>query len=136
MNRVWRDVIGAIIVAGLIFAYLGLVLNDTVGRLGSVTILGNPPIAQGPQGMAVIGVIAAVVLLALLGLGLANRRPWLGAGIAVGVIGLGITAAVTADWIVLAVFMGAVVLMWLLFTARDVSSEVVAHGNRPRSVHA
>lgn len=136
MNRIWRDVIGAAIIAGAIFAYLGLLLNDTVGQLGGVAILGKPPLAEGPQGMAVVGLVAAGVLFALLGLDAMSSRPRRTGGVALIAAALGVAAVVTADWTVLAVFIGAVVVMWAVYAARDVAAEVVAHGNRTRSTHA
>lgn len=135
MNRLLRDGIATIVMAALVVSYLGLLLNGSVGQVGGMTLLGNPPLAQGPRGMAVIGLIIVAVLVLLWGTRIPDAWTWFAAGVGTIAVAIGVVAVATANWVVLAAFIIAIGATWALLTLHDLVPGA-GHSHRHGTAHA
>lgn len=107
MKLTWKDLVGTLLIAALAVAYLGYVIR------------GEMPFLEDPRGMAAAGLILAAVAYAVFARGdFFDRLRKVEAGVALVVLGLGVAALLLAEtgaaevW--LALFMGSVLVMWVV----------------------
>ncbi len=101
-----RDVIATVLVAAVVVPYIGYLVR------------GEMPFIKDPRGMSATGLVLGTVAYLVMRQGDAlDRVTWTENGFAVITFGLGIAALVLAESgvaeVLLAVFMGALVLLWL-----------------------
>ena len=81
-----------------------------------------PPFIQDPRGMATVGIVGLVLCFAVWGLGLGSLFGKVMLVLGVGTLGLGIASALVGaegSELLLAIFIGAAVIVWAIETMHD-----------------
>jgi hypothetical protein len=108
MRLTRRDAIATGLIAAVVVPYVGFLIR------------GEMPFIEDPRGMAAVGLVGLVLGFAAWGIGLDSTFGRIMLGVGIATLGLGIAAAlvgVEGSEILLAVFVGAVVLTWAIETA-------------------
>ena len=108
MRLTWKD--------GVATALLGAILIPYGGYL----VRGEMPFIEDPRGMAATGIVGLLACFAAWGVGFHTTLGKIAAALGAIAIGLGVAAALIGaegSEVLLAVFVGAVVLVWALETA-------------------
>jgi hypothetical protein len=124
MRLTWRDGAATLVVGALVVAYIGLLVNGSVGFI------------QGPRSIASIGLLSALILCPLSGIKVFDG--WAGAISVLGAVtlGLGVATLVAESWVFLAAFIVAVIAMWALATLHHTVTGLQGRSPRPGAAHA
>ena len=110
MKLTRKDLIATLLIAAVVVPYVGYL------------IWGEMPFIQDPRGMAGVGIVGLLLGFAAWGLGL--RSPFGKVMLVLGVatLGLGVAAALVGaegSELLLATFIGAIVVVWAIETVHD-----------------
>ena len=126
--RVMRDVIATLLVAVTAVVYVDVVGGSSVGFIAD------------PRGVASLGLVLGLVACAVAGESITVSKPgtWRTiAGVLVAVlVASGLLAVVTDGWAVLAVFMGALVVLWAGTTLHHLFGASPSVTHRTHATHA
>jgi hypothetical protein len=105
MRLTLRDLIATIVVAAIAVPYVGYLID------------GEMPFVEDPRGMSGVGLLLGVVAFLVLGFDTTGRLGKVGLGFAalsvvLGFVSLGLAETGAAE-VLLAVFMGSILLVWL-----------------------
>jgi Co/Zn/Cd efflux system component len=128
MKLTIRDLIATVLVAAIGVPYIGYLINDEM------------PFIKDPRGMSAVGLILGAI--AFLVLRSANAHDRVGkvetvaviVSLALGIVALAFAEAAAAD-LLLAVFMGSILLVWA-FELIDHSGLMRSHGDPSGLTHA
>jgi hypothetical protein len=110
MKLTRKDLIATLLIAAVVVPYVGYL------------IWGEMPFIQDPRGMAAVGIVGLLLGFVAWGLGLRSMFGKVMLVLGVATLGLGIAAALVGaegSELLLATFVGAIVLMWAVETAHD-----------------
>ena len=110
MKLTRKDLLATLLIAVVVVPYVGYL------------IWGEMPFIQDPRGMATVGIVGLVLCFAAWGLGLRTTFGKVMLVLGVATIGLGIAAALVGaegSELLLAVFIGAIVVVWAIETMHD-----------------
>ena len=102
-----RDTFATLLVAAVLIPYVGYLIR------------GEMPFIQDPRGMAAVGIVGLLLAFVAWGLGIGTMFGKVMLGLGVIALGLGIGAAIVGvegSALLLAVFMGGIVLVWAIET--------------------
>lgn len=118
MRITYKDVVATLLVAAIVVPYLGYLA------------WGDMPFIQDPRGMAATGLVLGLAAAAVAGRSALDPEPMHRAALVSGVVALGLGIAallVETSEVLLAVFIAAIVLTWVLGE--------VARTRRPAAAH-
>ena len=117
MPLTWRDALATLVVAALVVIYAVLLVNGSVGFI------------RDPRSMAVVGLLSSLVLCPR---GIKSVDVWVGGMSVLGAatLGLGLVALTTQSWTILAIFMGAIVVNWMVATLHHALSTAARQAPR------
>jgi len=100
----WRDMTATVLVAAIVVPYVGYLLN------------GEMPFIQDPRGMAATGLVLGIAAAVLVDRWIFAPGVWQRIALFTGVtaLGLGVAALWTENEVLLAAFVGAIVVTWAL----------------------
>ncbi|HSL12319.1 MAG TPA: hypothetical protein VLA82_13490 [Actinomycetota bacterium] len=107
MRLTWKDGVATALLAAILIPY------------GGYLVRGEMPFIQDPRGMAATGIVGLVLSFAAWGVGFHTTFGKVMAIVGAAAIGIGIAAALIGaegSEVLLAVFVGAIVLVWALET--------------------
>jgi hypothetical protein len=110
MKLTRKDLIATLLIAAVVVPYVGYL------------IWGEMPFIQDPRGMAAVGIVGLLLGFVAWGLGLRSMFGKVMLVLGVATLGLGIAAALVGaegSELLLATFVGAIVLVWAVETAHD-----------------
>ena len=105
-----KDLIATLLIALVVVPYIGYL------------IWGEMPFIQDPRGMATVGIVGLVLCFAAWGLGLGSLFGKVMLVLGVATLGLGIASALVGaegSELLLAIFIGAAVIVWAIETMHD-----------------
>ena len=108
MRLTWKDGVATALLAAVVIPY------------GGYLIRGEMPFIQDPRGMAATGIVGLLLCFAARGIGVHTTFGKVMAVLGAAAIGLGLAAALIGaegSEVLLATFVGAIVLVWALETA-------------------
>lgn len=110
MKLTRKDLIATLLIAAVVVPYVGYL------------IWGEMPFIQDPRGLAAIGIVGLLLGFVAWGLGLRSVFGKVMLVLGVATLGLGIAAALIGaegSELLLAIFVGAIVLVWAIETMHD-----------------
>lgn len=110
MRLTRRDLIATVLIALVAIPYVGYLIR------------GEMPFIQDPRGMAAVGIVALLLSFAVWGFGFRSGFGKVMLIVGLATLGLGIAAALVGaegSELLLAVFIGALVLVWAIETMHD-----------------
>ena len=108
MRLTWKDGVATALIAAIVIPYVGY------------HVRGEMPFIEYPRGMAATGIVGLLLCFAAWGIGIHTTFGKVMAIVGAAAIGLGIAAALIGaegSEVLLAVFVGAIVLVWAVETA-------------------
>jgi hypothetical protein len=110
MRLTKRDALATVLIAAVVVPYVGYL------------IFGEMPFIQDPRGMAGVGLLGLVLAFAAWGVGIHTLFGKVMLALGIATLGLGFAAALIGaegSGLLLAIFIGAIVVVWAIETAHD-----------------
>jgi hypothetical protein len=110
MKLTRKDLIATLLIAAVVVPYVGYLIWDEM------------PFVQDPRGMAAVGIVGLLLGFAAWGVGLRSMFGKVMLVLGIATLGLGIAAALVGaegSELLLATFVGAIVLVWAIETMHD-----------------
>jgi len=121
MRLTWQDGTAAVLVAAIVVPYVGYVVH------------GQMPLINDPRAMAGVALILGLAASSFSRADLHWSDGWVRAASVVGVaaLGFGIAAGLTGNKLMLGAFVGSIVLLWAVASARHAGAHFTARRRHP-----
>jgi hypothetical protein len=121
MRLTWKDGAAAVLVAAIVVPYVGYAVH------------GQMPLINDPRAMAGVALILGLAASSFGRTDLHWSDGWVRAASVVGAValGLGIMAGLTGNKLMLGIFVGSIVLLWVVASARHAGAHLVVRWRHP-----